>query len=213
MKTLLHCVCWALGLVTLSLGHAAESTRTPSALEQLKQFTQVTKSGRAHFTQVVTSVGSQKKKTTQGTFEFLRPLKFRFDYAPPLEQLLLSDGQKIWLYDKGLQQVTQRPLQAALSGTPAAILVGGELERDFQLKEQSNPDPDVQSLEALPKTSEGQIKSLRISFKGGQLFGLEIIDAFGTRSQLHFSQVEINPPLPAARFVFTPPPGVDVVSP
>ncbi|MCV4784314.1 outer membrane lipoprotein carrier protein LolA, partial [Escherichia coli] len=88
--------------------------------------------------------------TSHGRFEFVRPNRFRFEYAKPFEQVIVADGQKVWLYDTDLNQVTVRPMNQALGATPAALLAGGSLDKDFALK--PLPDRDgLQWAEAQPR--------------------------------------------------------------
>jgi outer membrane lipoprotein carrier protein len=190
---------------------AAAGAARADSLDTLKSFVRDVKSGRASFTQVVTSPGANaKKKTSTGTFEFERPNRFRFDYTKPYEQVIVADGSKVWLYDADLNQVTVRPMDQALGATPAAILAGGALEKDFTLK----ADPDeggLQWVSALPKAKDGGFQSLRVGFRGRDLAAMEILDAFGQRSRLDFTRVESNAGIDAARFSFTPPAGADVL--
>jgi outer membrane lipoprotein carrier protein len=163
------------------------------------------------FTQVVTSPDGAKKKTSSGTFEFARPNRFRFDYAKPFEQTIVADGQKVWLYDPDLNQVTVRAMDQALGATPAAMLAGGSLEKDFTLK--AEPEQGgLQWVQATPKVADSSYKSLRVGFKGRDLAVMEIFDAFGQKSRLDFGKVESNVAVGAARFQFTPPAGADVLS-
>ncbi len=194
------------GLLTL----AAASVRA-DALDTLKAFISEVKTGRADFTQTVTSPDGAKKRSSSGSFEFARPNRFRFAYVKPYEQLIVADGQKVWLYDIDLEQVTVRPFDKALGATPAALLAGGSLEGDFDLK--ALPDEGgLQWVQALPRVKDGSFQSLKIGFRDGTLAAVEIVDAFGQRSLLAFSQVEANPALPAERFRFVPPAGVDVIA-
>jgi outer membrane lipoprotein carrier protein len=193
-------------------------------LQTLGSFLKNTQSGRASFTQVVTAPTREgqgaRAKTSSGTFEFLRPNRFKFSYKKPFEQTIVADGQTLWLHDPDLNQVTARKLSQALSGTPAAVIAAASdvraLEADFQLQAQ----PDAAGLQwvlASPKSRDGQLQSLRIGFKtgaqGAELVGLEILDSFGQRSVMSFSQFEINPALPASAFQFKPPAGADVIRP
>lgn len=181
------------------------------ALDTLKSFITEVKTGRAAFTQTVTSPDGAKKRSSSGSFEFSRPDRFRFAYAKPYEQLIVADGQKVWLFDTDLNQVTVRPFDQALGATPAALLAGSSLERDFELK--ALPDEGgLQWAQALPRAKDGSFRSLKIAFRGKALAAVEIVDAFGQRSRLDFSQVEANPALAAERFRFTPPPGTDVLA-
>ncbi|HWP20950.1 MAG TPA: outer membrane lipoprotein chaperone LolA [Burkholderiaceae bacterium] len=180
------------------------------AVDTLKSFVQDVRSGRATFTQTVTSPDGAKKRTSQGRFEFLRPNRFRFEYAKPFEQLIVADGQKVWLYDADLNQVTVRPMNQALGATPAALLAGGSLEKDFTLK--ALPDRDgLQWAEAVPRQKDSQFQAVRVGFRGQELAALEIVDSFGQRSLLAFSNVEAHANPPAEQFRFTPPQGADVL--
>ena len=190
----------------LLAGGAAEA----DSLDVLRGFIADVKTGSAAFTQTVTSPDGAKKRSSSGRFEFARPNRFRFDYKKPYAQLIVGDGQKVWLYDADLNQVTVRPFNEALGATPAALLTGTSLERDFELK--ALPDEGgLQWAEALPRAKDGSFQSLKIGFRGKTLAAIEIVDAFGQRSRLDFSQVEANPALAAERFRFTPPVGSDVI--
>lgn len=180
------------------------------AVGALRDFVREVQSGRASFSQAVTGADGARKKPSSGTFEFLRPNRFRFDYAKPYEQLIVSDGAKVWLHDQDLNQVTVRPYDQALGSTPAALLAGGSIERDFTLSNQPD-EAGLQWVLAEPKNAEGSIRKVRVAFKGKELAAFEITDAFGQRSRLDFSRVETNPAIPATRFRFVPPAGADVL--
>ena len=180
------------------------------AVDTLRSFTQEVKTGRASFSQTVISPDGAKKKTSSGSFEFSRPNRFRFAYNKPFEQLIVSDGAKVWLHDIDLNQVSVRQLDQALGGTPAALLAGGTLEKDFELLAQPAKD-GLDWVQATPRNKDGSVAQLRVGFRGKELAALEIVDAFGQRSQLLFSAVQQGLALPAERFRFVPPAGVDVI--
>ena len=193
-------------------------------LDLLAQFLKQARSGRAQFTQVVTSPGRAGQvpriKTSSGSFEFQRPGKFRFNYRKPFEQTLLADGQNLWLHDVELNQVTARKQADVLNSTPAALLTSAAdlqaLKADFQFA----PEPDrdgLQWVRATPRVPEGQIRSvmvgLRASAAGAELAVLDVQDSLGQRSVLTFSAFEINPTLSPSTFVFKAPAGADVIKP
>lgn len=182
------------------------------AVDALREFTRDAQSGRATFTQVVTAPGSAKQKTSSGSFEFARPNRFRFAYNKPYEQVIVGDGQQVWLYDVDLQQVTVRPMDQALGATPAALLAGANVEKDFELKTQPSTQ-GIDWVQAMPRVRSESVslQSLRVGFKGNTLAALELVDSFGQRSLLTFGDVAINAPLPAETFRFTPPKGVEVL--
>ena len=192
-----------------------------TALKSLENFVKNTKSGRAAFTQVVTSPAKEgqtpKSKTSSGTFEFLRPNRFKFLYKKPFEQAIVSDGQNLWLHDLDLNQVTVRKLAQVLNGTPAAVIAAAAdlkgLQADFTLT--SLPEKaGLQWIQAVPKTKEGQLQSItvgvKLTDKGTELAALEILDSFGQLSVMTFNQFEVNPALSASSFQFKPPVGADV---
>lgn len=180
------------------------------AIDNLREFVRDAKSGKANFTQVVTSPDGKKKKSSSGTFEFSRPNRFNFAYLKPFEQAIVADGQKVWIYDKDLNQASSRKVTQAIGATPAALLAGGNLEKDFTLDAQ--PDRDGLSwVRALPRTKDGQFKSIQIGFNGKVLAAIEIVDGFDQRSALRFSELQTNVALDPERFRFTPPPGADVL--
>lgn len=202
----------ALGATAAALLAAVALPARADAVDALKAFVTDVKSGRAAFTQVVTSADGAKRKTSSGGFEFQRPNRFRFDYRKPYEQTLVADGARVWFHDPDLNQVTVRSVDQALGATPAAILAGGQLEKDFALKAEADQG-GLQWVLATPKAKDAGFQSLRVGFKGKDLAALEILDAFGQRSRLDFAQFEANAAVPAARFQFKPPAGADVLQP
>lgn len=199
---------WRWALLGLALWAGAVQA---DALDALKAFVADVRSGRTTFTQTVTAPDGSVKRPSSGSFEFARPNRFRFAYTQPYEQLIVSDGEKLWLHDVDLAQVTVRNAGQALGSTPAALLAGTTIERDFTL--QALPDAGgLQWLQATPKQRDGSIQSLKVGFRGATLAAVEILDAFGQRSRLDFGPIEANVALPAERFRFTPPPGTDVVA-
>jgi outer membrane lipoprotein carrier protein len=199
MKTLLL-------TAALLVGAAAHA----DSVDTLREFVRDAKSGRASFTQTVTSPDGAKKKTSGGSFEFIRPDRFRFAYSKPFEQLIVGDGHKVWLYDPDLNQVSVRKASQALGATPAALLAGDSLDRDFTL--QAQPDKDgLAWAQATPKAKDGPFQFMRVGFRGKELAAVEIVDSFGQRSVLQFSNVASNVQLAAERFKFTPPAGAEVL--
>jgi outer membrane lipoprotein carrier protein len=203
MKTLPRVV---LGVWLLGLAAAARA----DAVETLREFVREVKSGRASFTQTVTSPDGKRSKVSSGSFEFQRPNRFRFAYTRPFEQLIVADGQKVWIFDADLNQVSSRALGQALGSTPAALLAGASLEQDFSLSAQ----PAQGGLEwalATPKAPDGPFQSMRVGFRGKVLEAVEITDSFGQRSLLQFAGFAANVAVPAEKFRFTVPPGADLI--
>jgi outer membrane lipoprotein carrier protein len=208
----------------LAAGLCVAMPALADGLDALTQFMKQARSGRAQFSQVVTSPAKAgqppRVKTSSGSFEFQRPGKFRFDYRKPFVQTLVADGQTLWLHDVDLNQVTARKQAQVLGATPAALLTAASdlesLKADLVFK--AEPERDgLQWVSATPKAAEGQIRTvmvgLRAAEKGPELVVMDVQDSLGQRSVLTFTAFEINPVLAAQAFVFRAPPGVDVIRP
>jgi len=181
------------------------------AIDQLHRFLQETRTLKADFAQIVISRGGRKPLQSAGTVAISRPGKLRWDIQKPYPQLVVGDGEKIWIYDIELKQVTVRPAGQALGGSPAALLAGkNELEKNFALAEAGELD-GMDWVEALPKAGDSGFEKIRLGFAGSDLAAMVLVDSFGQTTQIRFSKLERNPALPASTFKFTPPPGVDVV--
>ena len=145
-----------------------------------------------------------------GTFTFARPGKFIWTYQKPYEQLLQADGDKLYIYDKDLNQVTIKKLGDALGSSPAAILFGSnDLEKNFTLKEAGSKN-GLEWLEATPKAKDTTFDHIGIGLRNGVPEAMELRDSFGQVSLLTFTKFEKNPPMPANQFKFVVPKGADV---
>jgi len=182
-----------------------------TAIEQLHQFLDSTRTARASFSQKVINKSGKAGQQASGTMSFSRPGKFRWEYQKPYNQLIVGDGSKLWTYDKELNQVVIKPVGQALGATPAALLSGSaDMEKNFDLREAGAQD-GMEWLEAEPKSKEAGFERMRIAFKGGLPQAMEVRDNFGQLTVLQFGAFERNPSLPAESFRFTPPKGADVV--
>lgn len=181
------------------------------AVEQLHRFLDSTHTLKAEFAQIVIAKNGRKPQQSSGVVSISRPGKLRWEILKPYPQLIIGDGEKIWIYDQELQQVTVRKAGQAISGSPAALLAGNnDLEKNFDLKEAGNAD-GMTWVEATPKSNESGFERVRLGFVGSELKAMALDDSFGQTTQVSFSKIEHNPVLPAQHFKFTPPAGVDVV--
>jgi outer membrane lipoprotein carrier protein len=217
-------------LIFLSFALCATFARA-DAIGKLKSFISSTRSGQASFTQELLDKNGKRLQFVSGTMQFVRPGKFRWVYQKPYEQVIVGDGAKFWLYDVDLNQVTVKKLDAALGGSPAALLAGSnEIEREFALHdvacdEASAPaaaantaacgaheHDGLEWLEAVPKIRDTSFETIRMAFNAeSELVVMELRDSFGHNTVLHFSNMQHNPQLPSSLFKFTPPKGADVL--
>jgi len=208
----------AVALVAISLALAAAGARA-DAIEQLRQFLAQTSSARGDFTQQSQKQGattsaksaSSAPMVSRGSFEFLRPGKFRWNYRTPYEQLIVSDGEHLFLYDKDLNQVTKKKLAGTLPASPASILFGSnDFERDFKIQNDGGQD-GIDWIRATPTGKDSLFALIRIGFHEGMPVAMQLRDSFGQSTELAFDHLQRNPALSSEHFHFTPPPGVDVL--
>ena len=198
-------------VLLLLLGLAAASAHA-GGLEQLKSFLVDAKTIKAAFEQTVADGSGKVIQQSTGSMQLSRPGKFRWEYVKPYRQLVVGDGEKLWLYDPDLNQVTVKKLDKAIGSSPAALLAGdAEIEKNFNLKD-GGADKNLNGVEATPKSSESTFERVRMGFAGSGLSVLELKDNFGQTTVIRFANVQLNSKPAAGDFSFTPPKGADVIS-
>lgn len=200
----------ALAAVPL-LACLASAAAEGSSVDILKAFVQATRSASGSFEQTVVSRPGGRTQQASGTLAFERPGRFRWAYDKPYYQLIVGDGERLWIYDRDLNQVTTRKLGTAIGASPAALLAGeDDLERNFTLRDAGASD-GLAWVEALPRSPESGFERVRIGFAGNELRRMELKDSLGQTTSLVFGALARNPKLEADLFRFTPPKGADVV--
>lgn len=180
-------------------------------VDRLKAFVAGAKTVEAEFSQTVIDKRGRVIQQASGVMAFARPGKFRWDYRAPYEQVIVGDGNRLWLYDADLEQVTVKPLGEVIAGTPAALLAGdNSLDRYFRLQD-AGERGGLEWLDATPKNRDTTFERIRMGFRGDTLVQMELHDFFGQRTTLVLSRLIRNPALSASRFKFTPPKGADLI--
>ena len=201
-------------LLILAIG-ASVLTVPPAlagSIEKLHAFIEQTRSARAAFTQPVTDSGGEIAQKASGTVQFERPGKFRWTYEKPYEQLIVGDGSKLWIYDKDLNQVTERKLDKALGSSPAALLAGSDdIDKYFSLNA-LGMKKQLDWLEAKPLDAESLFDKVHMGFRGNVLEVMELYDHFGQKTSIKLSKLQRNPKSSPDMYRFTVPEGADVVT-
>jgi outer membrane lipoprotein carrier protein len=180
-------------------------------VERFQSYLRTTQSARGEFEQKVYDRGGKLVQESKGNFAFLRPGRFRWTYAKPVDQVIVGDGERVWIHDRDLNQVTVRRLARALGSTPAALLAGAsDVEKAFDLKDAGQSD-GLEWLDARPKERDAGFEAIRIGFGATGIQAMQLTDHFGQRTELRFSNMARNPKLDPAEFRFQPPPGADVL--
>ena len=190
------------------------------AVDQLKNFSKMTKTSSGEFLQQQVSQSSDGKlkvnKELSGTFVFSRPGQFIWHVFKPYEQKMLADGKQLVMWDKDLNQVTYRPVGQALATTPAAILFGDiALEQYFDLKSAGEKN-GLNWVELVPKAKQNGLNDIPYNKIGIGLAdnlpqAMELRDNFGNIVLLTFKQIKTNVSVLQSDFNFKNPPGVDIV--
>lgn len=149
----------------------------------------------------------------RGQMALQRPNKFRWEITSPNKQLIIADGKTLWVYDVDLEQVTKKLQETHDINNPAMLLSGSvvSLQHNFSIKLLSTQDIG-QWFELKPMTDQGMFEWIRLHFINGKLFGMQLADNLGQKSELLFKNVKTNTALKPTLFHFTPPKGVDVIS-
>lgn len=177
---------------------------------KLKEFNKEVKSFKAEFSQVLLDENKKVLQKANGTFYLMRPGKFRWNYLKPDVQQIVSNGKKIWIYDKELEQVTIKSLKKGIGTTPARVLTESvDLEKEFKIKDLGKVS-GLLWVELTPKNKDSEFLSVKIGFDKS-LRKMELNDKLNQKTQIDFSKLEVNPSLKTNLFVFAIPKGVDVV--
>ncbi|MDR2165293.1 MAG: outer membrane lipoprotein chaperone LolA [Zoogloeaceae bacterium] len=182
------------------------------AIDALKRFLSGTGSFSATFSLSVQSESHSRMTHSSGRLAAQKPGKFRWEVERPDPQLIVGNGETIWIYDPDLAQVSVRKTNQAIGATPAALLAGSDaVLGNFTLRE-AGKEEGLTWVEAVPKTQESGFSLVRVGFTDkGELKAMRLFDNFGQITTIRFQDVRKNTRIPAALFQFVPPEGVEVL--
>lgn len=182
-----------------------------SAVDVAQQFFAGLKTLAADFEQTVYDADGVQIQQTRGSLFIARPDRFRWDYLQPFHQLIIADGRKIWLYDEDLEQVTVKPLQQALTSTPALLLSSDKPLTDSFSIETLPTKNNLSWVRLVPRSKDTTFANIDLAFASNQLAQMELHDSLGNTTVILFDKLRRNIAIAERQFEFTPPPGVDVV--
>lgn len=208
------------GMPVMAVSQAAQAATAADNLTAAKRLNTLlsnTKSMTANFTQTTKGANgsksglSAKNGTFSGNVSLQRPNNFRWNITSPSEQLIVTDGSALWVYDKDLEQVTRQNADQQLGNTPALLLSGdpSKIAQNFKI---TQPNAKKNYYVLYPKASGSNFNSLAVSFNGGKPVMMVLNDSLGQVTSIKFSNVKLNGNIPSSQFKFTPPKGVDVIN-
>ncbi|MDO9617905.1 MAG: outer membrane lipoprotein chaperone LolA [Pseudomonas sp.] len=198
-------------LTVLSFTSVAAMADDEVAVQRLTELLNQAQTITARFSQLTLDGSGTQLQETAGQLALKRPGLFRWHTDAPMEQLLVSNGEKVWLYDPDLQQVTIQTLDQRLTHTPALLLSGdvSKIRENFEISH--NEGGNVVDFILKPKSKDTLFDSLRLSFRNKVLNDMQLIDSIGQRTNILFLNVKMNEPQDDAQFTFEIPAGADVI--
>lgn len=203
MKKILFTLILSLGLTQVA---SAAGGR-----EQLNKFFTTVNTMQSQFTQEVFDANGKLRQKSSGRVFLSRPGRFSWEYSAPERHRIVADGRNVWVYDVELDQVTVKSMKHALSAAPVGLLLNKQpVERQFKVQAlKSDGNLDWFRLTPHKRDSDFTVMDLGMSKRGLQQMVLE--DKFGQQTYIYFRGMGLNTPIPANRFQFRPPAGVDVI--
>ena len=181
------------------------------AASRLAQLLKPINNYEANFEQFILDGSGNRLQRTEGKMWLSRPGRFRWEVNAPYRQIVVSDGEKVYLYDPDLEQVSIQPLDTRVTRTPALLLSGSAdaLTENYRVSRAQQGTAETFTL--VPKTSDTLFESLKLTFDGETFDALQMTDSTGQQTKISFDEVTLNPSLEESRFTFEIPDGVDVI--
>jgi outer membrane lipoprotein carrier protein len=185
-------------------------------ISDLNAFVNNVSSMSSEFSQVVLDKKGSKLQDVEGVMLFKRPNKFRWDYLKPYQNQIISDGDRLYMYDQDLRQVSINPIAKVGGSTPLLIIAGKNIEKYFTLKNIESQAGDESSqnikwVEAIPKEEGAGFSKVMLGLTENKLSVMKIVDAFEHITTISFKNAKYNVSLSDNDFLFKLPNGVDVV--
>lgn len=195
-------------MIALTQTATAAPADSLTATKRLNALLTNTKSMTANFTQTTKGASSG---TFSGAMSVQRPNNFRWETKSPSQQLIVANGNSMWIYDKDLEQATKQAVDSQVGNTPALLLSGdpSKIAKNFKI---TQPYSNKNYYVLYPKSSNASFKNLSVSFSGGKPVMMVLNDTLGQTTSIKFSSIKLNPSINSNQFKFTPPKGVDVIN-
>jgi len=188
---------------------AAAATPLDTYLDNLRTL-------RASFLQTLADPHGREIDRASGVLIVSRPGKFSWEIHSPTAspnsgQLMVCDGLNLWFLDRDLAQVTVKPVDAALSATPAMLLSGAvDVRKSFSI----TPAGERMGLTWVlvePRGAQADFRNALFGFAHDDLKRMILEDKLGQTATVIFEKIERNGPVAANEVSFTPPAGADVI--
>ncbi|OGT46240.1 MAG: outer membrane lipoprotein carrier protein LolA [Gammaproteobacteria bacterium RIFCSPHIGHO2_12_FULL_41_20] len=193
------------------------SLHANSAAEGLSQLFASIQTMQAHFTQTIFDNHGKAVQRSEGRMAFQRSGRFRWDVQRPIPQLIIVNGERLWIYDADLQQVVIRSLRQSAGEVPALLLSSSNtsLQADFRVREQKPKSTGGRAnwrwFVLTPKEHDNMFEQIHVGFQQGEVRAMRLLDHLGHATFIEFQRIQLNTALSPTLFSFTPKKGVDVI--
>ena len=203
--------CEALSLCFIGGSSALTGAARAALSGPLEHFFSNVKTLRAAFQQSVLTEELELIDQSQGELWLSRPGRFRWNYGTPLEQVVVADGEKLWIYDPGLEQAVLRNQDSALGDTPAGLLAGDTSPRDSYLVESLGNQGGIDWVSVFPKEADAAFSQIQFGFETDTLRLVQMLDPLQQITRIRFTDVKVNITIPPEKFVLELPEGTDII--
>ena len=118
------------------LACTANADSQNAARDQLQQFTGALESLQANFDQEIVDFNGRLIETSSGRIVLMKPDFFRWDYVGEYPQQIVADGERVWIYDVELEQVSIKAQSSAAADSPLSVLTKPEsIDEQFRVTE------------------------------------------------------------------------------
>jgi len=200
------------GLCTLILLHSwLPAVAQAESIAQFDRFFEEVLTFKARFTQTIFDENLVPLEESSGQLRISRPGRFRWDYDPPAEQSIIADGERMWVYDIDLEQVTVRKLTDALGTSPAGVLSsGGNPKHNYRVQDLGQQG-EIGWVSLHSKEEAASFSEIQLGFDRGTLRLIQLLDDLGQITRIVLSDVKENIAIGAEWFAFEIPKGVDII--
>ena len=214
---------WLAVVVSLVVSaDTASGDALDSVIVNIQKSYDAIKDFKAQFVQesVVKSWNAQQVQKAEGIVFFKKQGKMFWDYQSPTPQQIISNGKMLWFFEPEDEQVTVTEVTDGLQSQISADLLNGkaQLTRDFKVTAITKEE-DLQTgtivLELIPRASQNNLSKIimRLNSENFRIYQTEVYDLFENLTRITFSKIQIDTNLNDSLFTFTPPPGVEILSP
>jgi outer membrane lipoprotein carrier protein len=193
--------------------HAQQAvSQKDGAIAQLQGLLEQTQSLSAEAEQLIMDQDGRELQEARALLLMEKPARFRWAITQPYEQLSVTDGETMWLYEPDLGQVTIQTFEDDLDRTPVMLLNGDAADiADTYDVSSTDMGNDFTRFILMPRNTDRLFERMSLTFKGPVLEEMQFEDSLGQQTSLTFLNIERNISIDASQFSFTPPAGIDVI--